>query len=87
MAQLDSQTLLAIVAFAVSGVSIVASTMTVAIVEGRAVLKALEGMVRQPEVANRLFTALIVGMALLETSAIYVILVLSILLGQFFGGE
>jgi F0F1-type ATP synthase membrane subunit c/vacuolar-type H+-ATPase subunit K len=45
------------------------------------VLKALEGMVRQPEVANRLFTSLIVGMALLETSAIYTILVISLLLG------
>jgi F-type H+-transporting ATPase subunit c len=78
---MESQTLLTIVVIITSGIGIMASTVTLAIVEGRAVLKALEGMVRQPEVANRLFTSLIVGMALLETSAIYTILVISLLLG------
>jgi F-type H+-transporting ATPase subunit c len=78
---MESQTLITIIVIAASGIGIMASTMTLAIVEGRAVLKALEGMVRQPEVANRLFTSLIVGMALLETSAIYTILVISLLLG------
>jgi F-type H+-transporting ATPase subunit c len=78
---MESQTLITIIVIIASGVGIMASTITLAIVEGRAVLKALEGMVRQPEVANRLFTSLIVGMALLETSAIYTILVISLLLG------
>jgi F-type H+-transporting ATPase subunit c len=78
---MESQTLLTIVVIVTSGVGILISTVTLALVEGRAVLKALEGMVRQPEVANRLFTSLIVGMALLETSAIYTILVISLLLG------
>jgi F-type H+-transporting ATPase subunit c len=78
---MESQTLITITVIIASGVGIMASTITLAIVEGRAVLKALEGMVRQPEVANRLFTSLIVGMALLETSAIYTILVISLLLG------
>ncbi len=78
---MDSQMLITVVIIITSGIGILASTITLAIVEGRAVLKALEGMVRQPEVANRLFTSLIVGMALLETSAIYVILVISLLLG------
>ena len=78
---MESQTLITVVVIITSGVGILVSTVTLAIVEGRAVLKALEGMVRQPEVANRLFTSLIVGMALLETSAIYVILVISLLLG------
>ena len=78
---MESQTLITVVVIITGGVGILISTVTLAIVEGRAVLKALEGMVRQPEVANRLFTSLIVGMALLETSAIYVILVISLLLG------
>ena len=51
-----------------------------AIVEGRAVLKALEGMVRQPEVAGQLRQTLIVAMALLESTAIYVLLVVLILI-------
>jgi F-type H+-transporting ATPase subunit c len=78
---MESQTLITVVVIITSGIGILASTLTLAIVEGRAVLKALEGMVRQPEIANRLFTSLIVGMALLETSAIYTILVISLLLG------
>ena len=78
---MESQTLLTIVVIITSGIGIMASTVTLAIVEGRAVLKALEGTVRQPEVGNRLFQTLIVGMALLETSAIYTIRVISLLLG------
>jgi len=78
---MESETLITVVAIITGGVGILISTVTLAIVEGRAVLKALEGMVRQPEIANRLFTSLIVGMALLETSAIYTILVITLLLG------
>jgi F-type H+-transporting ATPase subunit c len=82
-----STTTLTMIAIIVWGIGIIASTMTVAIVEGRAVLKALEGITRQPEAANRLQTAMIIGMALLETSAIYVILVITLLMGRFFPGE
>lgn len=78
---MESETLITVVAIITGGVGILISTVTLAIVEGRAVLKALEGMVRQPEIANRLFTSLVVGMALLETSAIYTILVITLLLG------
>jgi F-type H+-transporting ATPase subunit c len=78
---MESQTLITVVVIITSGIGILVSTVTLAIVEGRAVLKALEGTVRQPEVGNRLFQTLIVGMALLETSAIYVILVITFLLG------
>lgn len=79
MAELGSGTLIVLVTVIVGGIGILASTMTVAIIEGRAVVKALEGIVRQPEVAGQLRTTLIIGMALLETSAIYVLLVVIIL--------
>ena len=79
MAELGSGTLIVLATIIVGGIGILASTMTVAIIEGRAVLKALEGIVRQPEVAGQLRTTLIIGMALLETSAIYVLLVVIIL--------
>jgi len=52
-------------------------------VEGKAVLKALESMARQPdqpEVADEIRTTLIVSLAMLETTAIYVLLVCLILL-------
>ena len=51
-----------------------------ALVEGKAVIKALEAMARQPEVADEIRTTLIVSLAMLETTAIYVLLVCLILL-------
>jgi F-type H+-transporting ATPase subunit c len=54
--------------------------MVPAIVEGRAVLKALEGISRQPESANDIRTTLLISLALLESTAIYVLLVMLILL-------
>ncbi len=80
MAQLDPGTLITIVTILTAGVGMVLGAILPAVVEGRAVLRALDGMVRQPEVANDLRNTLIVSMALLETTAIYVLLVVLILL-------
>ncbi len=80
MAEMEPGTLITLVTIVVSGVGILLGTITPAIVEGRAVLKALEGMTRQPEAANDLRTTLIIAMALLESTAIYVLLVCLILI-------
>ncbi len=80
MAEMESGVLITLVTILVSGVAILLGTITPAIVEGRAVLKALEGMTRQPEAANDLRTTLIIAMALLESTAIYVLLVCLILI-------
>jgi len=80
MAEMEPGTLITLVTILVSGVGILLGTLTPAIVEGRAVLKALEGMTRQPEAANDLRTTLIVSMALLESTAIYVLLICLILI-------
>ncbi len=80
MAEMDPGILITLTTILVSGVAILLGTLTPAIVEGRAVLKALEGMTRQPEVANDLRTTLIISMALLESTAIYVLLVCLILI-------
>jgi len=80
MAEMDSGTLITLVTVIVSGVGILLGTLTPAIVEGRAVLKALEGMTRQPEAANDLRTTLLISMALLESTAIYVLLICLILI-------
>lgn len=50
-----------------------------AIGEGHAVGKALEGMARQPEIANTLRTNMILGCAITESTGIYS-LVISLLL-------
>jgi F-type H+-transporting ATPase subunit c len=80
MWELDPGTLITVVTIVISGIAMVLGAITPALVEGRAVLKALEGMVRQPEVAGDLRNTLIVSIALLETTAIYVLLVILILL-------
>jgi F-type H+-transporting ATPase subunit c len=72
--------LITIITIIVSGVGIVLGTIVPALVEGRAVLKALEGMTRQPQVASQLRTTLLVSMALLESTAIYVLLIILALL-------
>jgi len=61
-------------------IAIVLGTITPAVVEGRAVLKALDGMTRQPEAADNLRSTLIISMALLESTAIYVLLICLVLL-------
>jgi F-type H+-transporting ATPase subunit c len=80
MAEMDPGTLITLITIIVSGVGILLGCILPALMEGRAVLKALEGMVRQPEVAGDLRTTLIVAMALLESTAIYVLLVILILI-------
>lgn len=80
MSELDASTWVTITIIIVSGVSIALGTMAPVIMEGKAVVKALEGMTRQPEAAGDLRTTLLISMALLESTAIYVLLVVLILL-------
>ena len=80
MEQLDSATLVALVTMLAPTIAILIGTITPALVEGRAVIKALEGMTRQPEAANDLRGTLIIAMALLESTAIYVLLICLVLL-------
>ena len=80
MEQLDSATLVALVTMLAPTIAILIGTITPALVEGRAVIKALEGMTRQPEAANDLRGTLIIAMALLESTAIYVLLICLVLI-------
>lgn len=77
---MDSGTLITIITIVTTAVAITLGTIVPAWVEGRAVVKALEGMTRQPEVADRLRATLFISMALLESTAIYVLLICLILL-------
>lgn len=69
-----------IVTIITSIIGIVLGTAVPAIMEGKAVQKALEGMARQPDAAGDLRTTLLISMALLESTAIYVLLVILILI-------
>ena len=80
MEQMDSGTLITLVTILVTGIGMILGAILPALMEGRAVIRALEGMTRQPEVAGDLRNTLVVAMALLETTAIYVLLVMLILI-------
>lgn len=43
---------------------------------------AIEGMTRQPEIAAQLFTAMLIGMALIEALCIYTLVVALMLAGK-----
>jgi F-type H+-transporting ATPase subunit c len=80
MAEMDSTTLITLVTILVAGIGIIFGTLVPALVEGRAVLKAFEGMTRQPEIAGEFRSTLIIAMALLESTAIYALLIMLVLL-------
>lgn len=80
MFELESGTLIAVLTMIVPAAAMVLGALAPAIVEGLAVLRALEGMTRQPEAANDLRGTLIISMALLESTAIYVLLICLVLL-------
>jgi len=77
---MDSGTLVVLVTIVVSALTILLGTIVPAVVEGRAVMKAMDGMIRQPEVADDLRATLFIAMALLESTAIYVLLICLILI-------
>jgi F-type H+-transporting ATPase subunit c len=80
MENMDSATLIAVLTIVVPAITMVLGALTPAIVEGLAVLRALDGMTRQPESANDLRGTLIISLALLESTAIYVLLICLVLL-------
>jgi len=61
-------------------VAVVVGTIMPALAEGRAVTAAMEGIARQPEAADSLSRTLFVGLAMIETMAIYCLLVALMLL-------
>jgi len=80
MTELDPKVLITFITVIISGIGIVLGTIVPTIMQGRAVQKALDGIARQPEAANDIRTTLLIAMALLESAAIYVLLVILILL-------
>ena len=80
MSEMNPEFLITFTTILVSGIGIILGTAIPTIVEGRAVLKALDGISRQPESANDIRTTLLISMALLESSSIYVLLVILILI-------
>ncbi|NLF01983.1 MAG: ATP synthase F0 subunit C [Anaerolineales bacterium] len=77
---MDPGTLVVIVTVIVAGITIALGTIAPTVAEGRAVERAIEGMARQPDMAKDLRSTMIISLALLESEAIYVLLIVLILL-------
>ena len=50
--------------------------------QGRAAAAALDGIARNPQVSDKLFTPMILGLALIESLAIYALVVAIMLMGK-----
>jgi F-type H+-transporting ATPase subunit c len=62
------------------GFAMALASALAALAQARAIAAALDGMARQPNAAGRIQTALIIGLAFIESLAIYVLLIALILL-------
>lgn len=80
MWQLDSGTIITVITILAASIGIFLGCLVPALMEGKAVEKALDGITRQPDAANDLRTTLLISMALLESTAIYSLLVILVLL-------
>ncbi len=65
-----------------SGLGIAIAALGGGLGQGIAIAKGLEGISRNPEAQPKIFIAMIVGLALIESLVIYVLVVTFILLGK-----
>ncbi len=77
---MDTQTILAVVSMIVAGAAVAIGSIGTAIAQGRSVDSALDAMARQPDLAERISRTLFIGLAMIESLAIYCLVVALILL-------
>jgi len=76
----DKVTLFAVITMIVSGLTIAIGSVGPSLGEGKAVVAALESIARQPEASGKISRTLFIGLAMVETCAIYCLLISLILL-------
>lgn len=77
---MDSMTLIAVVSIVMAGLTTGFGTMGPALAEGRAVAVALTSLAQQPDASATITRTLFVGLAMIESMAIYCFVVSMILL-------
>jgi F-type H+-transporting ATPase subunit c len=77
---MTGQDWITIVSVITAGVTVAIGSTGAAIGEGRSVASALEAISRQPEASDRISRTLFVGLAMIESSAIYCLVVALVLL-------
>jgi F-type H+-transporting ATPase subunit c len=68
---MDSMTLIAVASIVIAGITTSFGTMAPALAEGRAVASALEALAQQPDASATITRTLFVGLAMIESMAIY----------------
>ena len=77
---MESTSLIAIVSIITAGVTIAVGSIAPALGEGRAVSTALSALAQQPDAATTITRTLFVGLAMIESTAIYCFVVSMILI-------
>lgn len=77
---MDSMTIIAVVSIITAGITTGFGTMGPAFAEGRAVANALTSLAQQPDASATITRTLFVGLAMIESTAIYCFVVSMILL-------
>ncbi|HEY5633896.1 MAG TPA: F0F1 ATP synthase subunit C [Burkholderiaceae bacterium] len=77
---MDEATLIGLVSVFTAGLTIAIGSIAPAIGEGRAVAQALAAIAQQPDASNTITRTLFVGLAMIESTAIYCFVVALILL-------
>lgn len=77
---MDSMTVIAIVSIITAGVTVALGSIAPAIGEGRAVSTALNALAQQPDASTTITRTLFVGLAMIESIAIYCLVISMILI-------
>jgi len=77
---MDSMTIIAVISIATAGITLAFGTMGPALGEGKAVSTALSSLAQQPDASATITRTLFVGLAMIESTAIYCFVVSMILI-------
>lgn len=77
---MDSMTLIGLASISISGITIAVGSIGPALAEGRALAQALSAIAQQPDEANTITRTLFVGLAMVESTAIYCFVISIILI-------
>ena len=77
---MDRHTVFVVVAMIVAGLTTAVGSIGPAIGQGRAVVSALDAIARQPDAFDRISRTLFVGLAMIESLAIYCLVIALIIL-------
>lgn len=77
---MSAQDWIAVVSIVTAGLTIAIGSIGPALGEGKALAQALESIARQPDASNNITKTLFVGLAMVESTAIYCLVIALILL-------